>query len=388
MDAYESGTNGKRKHEHKTAETTSKPMPKSQRPNTPPPVQPMKITDLDDVCLEKIFGHLDMYNLFNVAVSNEWLRPAAQFIYKRKFGTKMVCLTAIENCAYSRSKLFDVGCISIVSGLKISLQFLRCIGPSISILAIIYRNSGDKWSECIHQYVNKYCTESLTILVLCEKTSIPIKNVEKPFVNVQNVVVINSDLGNQFASFPQWFPNLNTLEFHNVRMYDRSIEMPFNHLQRLAIDVNNGTLRNGFTKREAAHLLHLCPTIDSLEIRIPAGRQGMTLNTLIKIIKNNQTIRELVVPMEKYWSIVKLSEIQHFVSEHPTMSVIWFENYKFTADTVAALIWQLNGLKQLKFQIKNSMEYNEFASQLDEHWKSTLYIDSSGRHFVELIRQH
>lgn len=113
MDSCESESNGKRKHGYENDETISEPTPKSQRPNSPPPVQPMKITDLDDVCLEKIFDRLDLHSLFNIAVANEWLRPSARFIYKRKFGTQIVCLTAIENCACVRSKIVVDQCIRL-----------------------------------------------------------------------------------------------------------------------------------------------------------------------------------------------------------------------------------------------------------------------------------
>lgn len=55
---------------------------------------PIKITDLYDDCLAKCFEYLDLRSLFNVSVANEWLRPAANDVYKRKFGRKMVQITS------------------------------------------------------------------------------------------------------------------------------------------------------------------------------------------------------------------------------------------------------------------------------------------------------
>lgn len=79
-----SSLNLKRKHENDDSPTESK----YQRPATPE--QPTKCTDLNDDCLQKIFEHLNLIELFNVAVANEWLRPAAGIVYKRKFGMKKV----------------------------------------------------------------------------------------------------------------------------------------------------------------------------------------------------------------------------------------------------------------------------------------------------------
>lgn len=365
---------------------------KIQRPNSPSPPELAKITDLDDYCLEKIFTHLDVPSLFNVAASNAWLRPAAQYIYKRKFGECMVSLTALKPCTCSHCesqiKLSDNDNVIIVLGLKASLEYLRCLGASVGILTIMYRLADGKWSECIGQYVKEYCSKSLHSLVLIEKTSHPLNFGDKSFVNVHDLMVINSDLTNQLAALPRWFPNLKTLKLNNVRMYDRSVDGPFQHLEVLAMDVNNGTRPNGFTKREAADLLALCPALVDLEVRVPAARQGMTLKTLTNIIKNNPALQWLVVTMERYWSDVKPADIQQFVSEHPDVMRISFPNFIFTAETAHTMIRQLTALKLLKFQIKNAAEFNDFVGQLDKKWKPLVYVDLlTNRCFVELFEQ-
>lgn len=59
------------------------------------PARPTKIIDLNDDCLVKIFKSLNIEDLFNVAVANEWLRPAANSVYKRKFGAKKIHLNGV-----------------------------------------------------------------------------------------------------------------------------------------------------------------------------------------------------------------------------------------------------------------------------------------------------
>lgn len=49
-----------------------------------------KITDLNDDCLVKCFKYLDLISLFKVSVASKWLRPAANDVYNRKFGSNKV----------------------------------------------------------------------------------------------------------------------------------------------------------------------------------------------------------------------------------------------------------------------------------------------------------
>lgn len=48
------------------------------------PKSTTKIIDLNDDCLVKIFEYLNIQNLLNVALANDWLRSAANDLYKRK----------------------------------------------------------------------------------------------------------------------------------------------------------------------------------------------------------------------------------------------------------------------------------------------------------------
>lgn len=54
------------------------------------------ITDLNDHCLERIFMHLDLQSLFDVANANKWLKISAASAYGRKFGTNPVNLCSLQ----------------------------------------------------------------------------------------------------------------------------------------------------------------------------------------------------------------------------------------------------------------------------------------------------
>lgn len=126
----------------------------------------IKITDLNDDCLMQIFGHLDLKSLFNVAIANEWLRPAAAMVYKKRFGNNEVQMSNSSNY-YNRNHSFRAGkeenTTIAVSGLKSCLLYLRCFGSSIIKLKVDYELPiFDKRYVHLHRYINTYCADSLS----------------------------------------------------------------------------------------------------------------------------------------------------------------------------------------------------------------------------------
>lgn len=134
-----------------------------------------KIIDLDDDSLAKIFVHLDLQSLFNVALANEWLRPAANDIYTRKFNNKEVrfCVDSSQRV----KRLFQKDTKIYVNGLIMCLQYLRCFGPSISNFEIFHLFLC-KPIHCnyIYQYIMEYCySERLTAMKLSKIRNYPMK---------------------------------------------------------------------------------------------------------------------------------------------------------------------------------------------------------------------
>lgn len=341
---------------------------------------PMKITGLDDHCLEKIFDYLDSGSLANVAIANEWLRPAASVIYK-KFGTKQ---TFLKNHFYMGFGLrLNVSNNQIsVNGLKMCLQFLRCLGREIDHLAIWYNGWNKKQSEYLHRYINKYCAGSLVSIEVWHKpNTISIDNFDKPFVNVQTLKVYWSDLSNQFPLFQQWFPNIRSLKLVNVYTHC-CIDSSFQHLEDLSVTIENQ--ENGVTIAMATCLLQLHPQLHSIDINVPNDR-GFTLKTLLNVIKGNSAVNNLRVTTSWINSDVSSLQIQQFTCEHPLTKVLDLTDYKFTAKNAMALINQLNLLKKFHFGITDRSNYNRLVSQLDSEWQTSLH-DSFEDFYVDMER--
>lgn len=384
MDSCKSELNQKRQQ---VDENCSTPQQKIQRllVKSRPSIssdQPMKITDLDDACLEKIFGHLDLRGTFNVAVANEWLRPAAGVVFKREFGLKEIRIVASKNPSNTGLEPYTSNDVIYVTGLKMCLQFLRCLGSSISYLNIRYYGWNIKHCEHLHQYINNYCAERLENIELWDKSNKnPIKHFEKPFINVHTVKVCCSYLGVQFALFAQWFPNMRSLELNDI--YKLSpIKVHFPHLEALYISIeDNGEL--GRTKKKANSLLRLHPELHSLEIRTS---KYQTMDTLLNIIKPNRVICNLTMKMFWFGSVINLLDIDRLTTEHPSLVELELVGFKISSTDVIILISQLESLKKFRIQIANRLEYDRLVSQLadNKEWRPSLRV--LGNYVVTLER--
>lgn len=344
-----------------------------------PPAQTTKIIDLNDDCLAKIFNDLDLVNLFNVALANEWLRPAAADVYKRKFGSKTVRLRIFPSRIHG---LYECDFIEI-SDLKLCLQFLRCFGSSICDLTLRYRWTG-VWSRYIHEYVNKYCANSLVNITFEDKSYGPISHFDKPFVAVQSVTFCGtSQLGNQLSSFAGWFPNVCVLKLCNVWL-DMDIEMPsFQHLTHLEINIKNDERRSyGFTANGATRLLYVNRQLHSLAVSVPA--RGISMVTMLNAIKTNRSIRNLTVSMGREQWLLD-AQAERLTNEHPTLIQLDLTAYKVAVATAMLLMRRLSSLTMLCFQIDKATEYDRLVRQLGDQWQS-LYRNERCSHIVTLNR--
>lgn len=366
MDSHTSKSNQKRQHEN---ENPSKPQRKSQRllakhqPSSsvvqPPSNEPKKITDLNDHCLGNIFECLDLRDLLNVAVANEWLRPAAHVIYKHKFGQKTVYIrndTTNDDLQQNDDQIF-------VNGLKTCLQYLRCLGPALNDLSIFYRGWNGKQCEYIHHHISEYCRKSLINIEFWDKRNKnQFKGYEKPLVNVQSVKILHCDLYNQFAQFGQWFPNVRSLKLGNVCV-GNNINLPaFQYLEDLSIDVKYG--ENRFTPTLTTRLLQQLPQLHTLNIQMFVGK-ALTFTELSNMIKDNANLCNLKVT-QPVATHVTSSNIQHLANKNPSLAKLELFDFKFSVDTALELTQQLNSLRLFQFRIANRTVYDRLVASLDK----------------------
>lgn len=330
------------------------------------PMQTKKITDLNDDCLMKTFVDFDLQNLLNVAIVSKWLQPAAAEMYRRKFGGKQVIIYGCNDIhpnmrnAYIKPKEYDDYIICF--GLRTSLLYLRCFGPSISYLLIDCNKSYSKRYEYLLQYINKYCAASNIKI-----WSMPDIATEQEFQNVyvENVEAIDCDLSFVVA---KCFPNLRQLKLDCVRIPDRFTGKLFPHLEHLTIEYIHC---NGFTPVEfAAGLLNGIHQLKSFVIKFhgfPSG-SGLSISELLDLIKDKPLITTVVA-----WSNIDEQvyspEVKQIVDEHSALVELDLPCYRFGIADAIALIRPLKSLQKITFQMQQT-DYLDFVPQLKGKWKA------------------
>lgn len=203
-----------KKRVRKSAEKRQSKCSRTVSPDKPI-VSTTQVTALNHECLTEIFDYLDLQDLVNVAIANEHLRPAAAEMHKQKYGKKPVQIHRCdEKHPTDNSEVKELDTSIRLLGLKPALQYLRCFGSTITDLTISYNHSYSKRYDYVHQYINDYCTEHLTCILFSDMPNIDAKPLQKVFPNVHEVSVWDSDLGKQFPSFVNCFPNLRCLQLH------------------------------------------------------------------------------------------------------------------------------------------------------------------------------
>lgn len=176
------------------------------------PCSTMKITDLNIDCLEKVFNHLGINDLFNIAELNLHLREAAKLSYRHRFRATNVFLDDITvyprriELNYDASYLHYGECIRS-EDLRSTYKLLRYFGNSISILTFLFDSTCvERSRQRLHSaefyenscarlmmYINEYCFESLKEIRFEGNFGSGIEfnkaleNLAKPFPNVETI---------------------------------------------------------------------------------------------------------------------------------------------------------------------------------------------------------
>lgn len=335
-----------------------------------------KITDLNDDCLTKIFGYLNLPNLLNVAVSNEWLRPAANLVYRHRFGKNRIKINGIDSIEGDLNikqieiwRSFQLSSIKwqsshiVTNGLKVALQMLRCFGESITNLDIDYGKAKRKPCQHLDHYINRYCAKTLAKIKLTSRSNHSSNDLfEKPYFRVRHVIIENSDLGKQLPLFNKCFPNLRDLELFYVSGTKGFDQVSFGLLRHICIHEND-------YERFGLGLLHSNHQLKSLEIKFHLLRMKMV--NFLDIIKVQSALTKLDVMINSdLWEALNLQVLKRLIDEHPSLIVLDLRRYKLNVNDNNAMIRLINehrSLQELRFQIPNSSNYTKLASKLTKN---------------------
>ncbi|XP_055303238.1 uncharacterized protein LOC129568921 [Sitodiplosis mosellana] len=226
----------------------------------------IKITDLNNDCLEVIFNHLEFNDLFNVADSNKLLTSAAGRVYWKKYRKMPVDLYT----CYTTDECFKIRAHCIwVYDRTAALKFLRYFGHIITKLRITCFSIKNPYLAELHRYVFEYCSETLIQISFCYMIACAFFPIEKSFPNVESVSFRYCMVDENLSQLNKWFPNVRRLTFgYFVKLDNRKcIEKYFPHLQSLSIERFCPQNQFGFEEQNAMEALRLNPNLQHLKLK-------------------------------------------------------------------------------------------------------------------------
>lgn len=326
-----------------------------------------KITDVNNDCLENIFKYLNLDDLLNVVDANKWLRVAADYVYRRRYGQRIV-----ELCDLNSKK---TGYIQTnnkspkIAGLKKCLRFVRCFGHNIYELKIDYCRSSRKDYTYLDQYVNEFCADSLTHIKYIRKSTILLEIPEKPFTKLEILGIIHSNLGNRFEEIMKWFPKLRRLYMDSNRMDGNSVEVNIPNLEHLIVTLNSGK-KYIINHKNVIEAVRLNPQLRSLFIR-QRSKDLFPFTNVLEIANINPSIASLAIHQNSAQNTVGREQLFQLVTALPFLGELLLNSCTLQSNDVIQFVRQATNLKMFCFKIDEpkDLQIQELITQLNDEWQ-------------------
>lgn len=168
------------------------------------------ITDVHVDILEHVLKHLNFLDLFRTAKSNKHLREACRCEFKRRYARKEFVLSQVEiEPQYSDETENSI----TIYGLKFILGFLRIFGCHAKKLRLFFLHYEQKRASYMIAYICLFCTTSLEKLTFHNLSFDIFEYFNCVLPNVQEIVIISSELSKNFQYFLSIFPDVNIVKF-------------------------------------------------------------------------------------------------------------------------------------------------------------------------------
>lgn len=358
------------------------------------------ITENSD-CLERIFMHLDIKTLLNVAHANKFFQTSAAAIFKRKFGTKSILLCCFNNCR--RIDHHDETNRICNRGSKIIFPFLRVFGAEISKLEVHFyshldysllrrqkRSIIDSMMWRMNDYINMYCADTLSSLKLYSKPKLS-NDFAKPFKQVEQLFMRWTYLNEQLLNFVECFPNLQQLDLLADSMDQQFSKVLLPQLKHLIVSFTSLYYddANVVRMKNVGEFLKANPQLQSVVV-CKGHAMDEQATHLFNLISGNPQLTKVELNVLRAGlgggTNVEEAEVNRFVNEHPQLvELAIYEEYEFKAAAAIAVIHQLNSLKKFRFNIQNTSERNKFINQLGSDW---IYTSKSNDNYNNSMNLH
>lgn len=329
----------------------------------------LKLTDLNIDCLEHVFQYLNLSELIAVADANQRLNIAANLIFMRKYSAKTVEFQGIHLSRNRRIKfeMDNFGNIYI-GDLRTCLTYLRCFGHLIAHVTFRFASGRDNSAHELRvlDYINEYCSESLTEIGI---KSGPIgweEQFKKPFFKIGDVNLDRCQLGAKDA-INRIFPRMQRLVLRRcLCSHDYSSSSSATNLKSVTyFSINGATLVNFPFSFGQLHSLNV-------------GYSVQLTEEFFRFIDENSTIRCLILGTQALNAPhqLRIAEIL------PSLVSIHFQ-CALAADEAINFIDKFQNLQCFEFKLNNTNAFDYFRTRLSTEWQCRMHEDG----FVSTDRQ-
>lgn len=250
-----------------------------------------KILDLNDDCLDKIFGYLSYDDVLTASQVCQGFEDRARDVFKRK---------------KHNFKVFSVEA-------NASTQLLRHIGPALLKLEIFFGEDLIKNQQTI-DVATAYCAENLQEITLHCLTKR--NKLRKPFNRVNKLTISFCDLVARFKLI-KWFPNLSTVTYHYTKNLKKFMKQSIPSLHTL--NINYVT-----TQQELVNMLKTNPQIKNLSLNfVSQGGVAIQHSLLEAIDKALPELESLNLIVRRVGNFV--SDLSPMYFKH--LTTLKLENY-------------------------------------------------------------
>lgn len=247
---YRHNADMKSKHKYKESSSSDDEIEEGEN-NT------IGLSDLDPYCLEKVFNHLYLRDLMNVAETCEYFNQIAANIYKRRYSQQEINVNTRDIYIDYRKDVL------VISELE---RFLSIFGSLITKIHIHYGRQNDKkksFHHCLPSIFSRNSMKSLKYIRLVGFPKDCFIMFIGPLPSVHEVHFKNCFLDDNITFLSSIFPNMQRLSLTRCRFSEQNqIAKHYPHLIHLELELVAGST----LKSELKSLIHLNPQLEVLSL--------------------------------------------------------------------------------------------------------------------------